>query len=63
MRKARSIAESRSSFEEPAYSEQWVRAWRGAGGPIHIRRPKHPHPTAPAFIDAPQRMGIPFWMT
>jgi len=25
--------------------------WRGAGGPIHIRRPKDPHPTAPAFIE------------
>jgi len=35
--------------------EDWeggANAWRGAGGPIHIRRPKDPHPTAPAFIDA-----------
>jgi glyoxylase-like metal-dependent hydrolase (beta-lactamase superfamily II) len=23
--------------------------WRGAGGPVHIRRPGDPHPTAPAF--------------
>jgi len=34
-------------------------AWRGAGGPIHIRRPKDPHVTAPAFIDAAREMGMP----
>jgi choline dehydrogenase len=34
-------------------------AWRGAGGPIHIRRPRNPHPTAPAFIDAARAMGMP----
>ena len=42
--------------------EDWeggANAWRGAGGPIHIRRPKHPHPTAPAFIDAAREMGMP----
>ncbi len=42
--------------------ENWeggANAWRGAGGPIHIRRPKHPHPTAPAFIDAAREMGMP----
>jgi choline dehydrogenase len=42
--------------------EDWeggANAWRGAGGPIHIRRPKNPHPTAPAFIDAAREMGIP----
>ena len=33
--------------------------WRGAGGPIHIRRPKNPHPTAPAFLDAAREMGMP----
>ena len=33
--------------------------WRGAGGPIHIRRPKDPHPTAPAFLDAARQMGMP----
>lgn len=33
--------------------------WRGSGGPIHIRRPKDPHPTAPAFIDAAREMGMP----
>jgi choline dehydrogenase len=42
--------------------EDWeggANTWRGAGGPIHIRRPKDPHPTAPAFIDAAQQMGMP----
>jgi choline dehydrogenase len=33
--------------------------WRGAGGPIHIRRPKHAHVTAPSFIDAAREMGMP----
>src|SRR5882672_1040026 len=32
---------------------------RGSGGPIHIRRPKDPHPTAPAFIEAAREMGMP----
>jgi len=42
--------------------EDWeggANAWRGAGGPIHIRRPGNPHPTAPAFIDAARQMGMP----
>jgi choline dehydrogenase len=42
--------------------EDWeggANAWRGASGPIHIRRPKDPHPTAPAFIDAARQMGMP----
>ena len=42
--------------------EDWeggANAWRGAGGPIHIRRPKDPHPTAPAFIGAAREMGMP----
>jgi choline dehydrogenase len=42
--------------------EDWeggANAWRGAGGPIHVRRPKHPHPTAPAFIDVAREMGMP----
>ena len=42
--------------------EDWeggANAWRGAGGPIHIRRPRNPHPTAPAFIDAAREMGMP----
>src|SRR6201982_168767 len=42
--------------------EDWeggANEWRGAGGPIHIRRPRDPHPTAPVFIDAVRRRGIP----
>src|SRR5258707_2424098 len=42
--------------------EDWeggANAWRGAGGPIHIRRPKDPHPTAPAFIEAARQMDMP----
>jgi choline dehydrogenase len=48
----------------PFYKKQedWeggANARRGVGGPIHIRRPKDPHPTAPAFIDAAREMGMP----
>jgi len=42
--------------------EDWeggANEWRGAGGPIHIRRPKNPHVTAPAFIAAAREMGMP----
>src|SRR5579863_10044326 len=42
--------------------EDWeggANAWRGVGGPIHIRRPKDPHPLAPAFLDAAREMGMP----
>jgi choline dehydrogenase len=42
--------------------EDWeggANAWRGSDGPIHISRPKDPHPTAPAFIDATRAMGMP----
>src|SRR5216684_5706730 len=42
--------------------EDWeggANEWRGAGGPIHIRRPKDPHPLAPAFLDAAREMGMP----
>jgi choline dehydrogenase len=42
--------------------EDWeggANEWRGAGGPIHIRRPKDPHPTAPAFLEAAREMGMP----
>src|SRR5258707_2424340 len=42
--------------------EDWeggANSWRGIGGSIHIRRPKDPHPTAPAFIDAAREMGLP----
>jgi choline dehydrogenase-like flavoprotein len=42
--------------------EDWeggANEWRGSGGPIHIRHPKDPHPTAPAFIEAAREMGMP----
>jgi choline dehydrogenase len=42
--------------------EDWeggANEWRGAGGPVHIRRPGDPHPTAPAFLEAARRMGFP----
>jgi choline dehydrogenase len=32
--------------------------WRGVGGPIHVRRPRAPHPTAPAFLEAARQMGF-----
>ncbi|MDQ0472089.1 GMC family oxidoreductase [Labrys wisconsinensis] len=48
----------------PTYKaqEDWeggANQWRGAGGPVHIRRPGDPHPTAPAFIEAARQMGFP----
>src|SRR5690348_17312096 len=48
----------------PAFKSQedWeggANAWRGAGGHIHIRRPKDAHPTAPAVLDAARQMGMP----
>jgi choline dehydrogenase-like flavoprotein len=42
--------------------EDWqggANQWRGAGGPVHIRKPGTPHPTAPAFIEAALQMGFP----
>src|SRR6266850_3140672 len=42
--------------------EDWeggANEWRGSGGPIHIRRPKDPHPIALAFIEAAREMGMP----
>ena len=42
--------------------EDWeggANEWRGAGGPVHIRKPADPHPTAPAFIEAARQMGFP----
>ena len=48
----------------PTYKaqEDWeggANEWRGVGGPVHIRRPGHPHPTAPAFVEAARQMGFP----
>ncbi len=46
-------------FKQQEDWEAGANDWRGAGGPIHIRRPGDPHPTAPAFIDAAREMGMP----
>jgi choline dehydrogenase len=46
-------------FKQQEDWEAGANEWRGAGGPIHIRRPGDPHPTAPAFIDAAREMGMP----
>jgi choline dehydrogenase len=34
-------------------------AWRGADGPVHVRKPNNPHPTAPAFLESAPQMGFP----
>ncbi len=54
------------SFEDvlPIFKaqEDWeggANEWRGAGGPVHIRRPHDPHPTAPAFLEAARQLGFP----
>lgn len=42
--------------------ENWeggANEWRGVGGPVHIRKPNNPHPTAPAFLEAARQMGFP----
>ena len=41
--------------------EDWeggANEWRGVGGPVHVRRPGNPHPTAPAFLDAAREIGM-----
>src|SRR5882724_6970309 len=41
--------------------EDWeggANEWRGVGGPIHVRRPGNPHPTAPAFLEAARESGM-----
>src|SRR5450631_2922027 len=48
----------------PTYKaqEDWeggANEWRGAGGPVRIRKPHDPHPTAPAFLEAAHQMGFP----
>jgi choline dehydrogenase len=42
--------------------EDWeggANQWRGTGGPVHIRKASHPHPSAPAFLEAARQMGFP----
>lgn len=33
--------------------------WRGSGGPVHVRRPRDPHPAARAFLEAAGELGMP----
>src|ERR1700720_2832617 len=57
--KGRAFADVLPVFKSQEDWEGGANEWRGAGGPIHIRRPKDPHPLAPAFIDAARQMGMP----
>jgi choline dehydrogenase len=54
-----SFADVLAVFKKQEDWEGGANEWRGVGGPIHIRRPKDPHPLAPAFIDAAREMGMP----
>jgi choline dehydrogenase len=41
--------------------EDWeggANEWRGVGGPIHVRTPGTPHPSAAAFLEAARQMGF-----
>jgi len=43
-------------------AEDWeggANAWRGAGGPLRIERPRDPHPIARAMIEGAAMLGIP----
>ncbi|MBB5754806.1 GMC family oxidoreductase [Prosthecomicrobium pneumaticum] len=43
-------------------AEDWeggANAWRGAGGPLRIERPRDPHPIATALLDAAATLGLP----
>ena len=47
--------------DQEGLREGGANAWRrGAGGHPSIRRPKDPHPTAPAFIEAASRNGYAY---
>ena len=39
--------------------EDGANDWRGAGGPVHVRRPRDPHPAAQAFLEASRQLGMP----
>lgn len=47
-----------STFKAQEDWEGGANFWRGVGGPVHIRRPGDPHPTAPAFVEAAKQMGF-----
>jgi choline dehydrogenase-like flavoprotein len=54
-----SFADVLPVFKSQENWEGGANAWRGSGGPLHIRRPTNPHPTAPAFLEAAREMGMP----
>jgi choline dehydrogenase len=54
-----SFADVLPVFKKQEDWEGGANEFRGTGGPIHIRRPKDPHPLAPAFLDAAREMGMP----
>ena len=54
-----SFADVLPVFKKQEDWEGGANDWRGAGGPIHIRRPKNPHALAPAFLEAAREMGMP----
>ena len=39
--------------------EDGANEWRGVGGPVHVRPPHDPHPTARAVVEAAGQMGLP----
>ena len=47
------------TFEAQEDWEGGANDWRGAGGPVHIRAPRDPHPTALAFLEAARQMDFP----
>jgi len=54
-----SFADVLPVFKKQEDWEGGANAWRGVGGPIQIRRPRDPHPTAPVFLDAARETGLP----
>jgi membrane fusion protein (multidrug efflux system) len=47
------------TFKDQEDWEGGANCWRGVGGPVHIRRPGNPHPTARAFLEGARQMGFP----
>jgi choline dehydrogenase len=46
-------------FKDQEDWEGGENAWRGAGGPVHVRRPRDPLPAARAFLEASRQLGMP----
>jgi choline dehydrogenase len=58
----RQAGRSRTFFPVFKAQEDWEggeNKWRGAGGPVHVRRPRDPHPAARAFLEASRQLGMP----